>query len=107
MYCSCFVTDTLPVRDYRGRTPLLLAAELGRVSAGSALIDCGAKVYALDFTGMYALSAMVQKCPPLAQKGLDYCVKDDLRNRKQYFYLQFLEPSSLSTDEVFYPSSRQ
>ena len=55
-------------RDYRGRTPLLLAAELGRQSAGSMLLDCGAKVYAIDFTGMYGLSAMVEKCPPLAIK---------------------------------------
>ena len=42
-----------PHRDYRGRTPLLLAAELGRMSAGAMLLDCGAKVYAIDFTGMY------------------------------------------------------
>ena len=32
------------------------------------MVECGAKVYAIDFTGMYGLSAMVNKCPPLALK---------------------------------------
>ena len=32
------------------------------------LLECGAKVYAIDFTGMYGISAMVDKCPPLALK---------------------------------------
>ena len=85
----------LEARDYRGRTPLLLAAELGRMSAGAMLLECGAKVYAIDYTGMYGISAMVEKCPPLALKALDMCMEKDLRNRKQYYSLQFLEPTTL------------
>ena len=89
----------LEARDYRGRTPLLLAAELGRVNAGAMLLECGAKVNAIDFTGMYGISAMVNKCPPLALKALDTCLETDLRNRKQYYSLQFLEPATLCNDE--------
>ena len=89
----------LESRDYRGRTPLLLAAELGRMSAGAMLLDCGAKVYAMDFSGMYAISAMVDKCPPLALKALDTCTLKDSRNRKQHYSLQFLEPVTLCNDE--------
>ncbi|XP_063682089.1 transient receptor potential cation channel subfamily V member 5-like [Bolinopsis microptera] len=88
----------IEARDYRGRTPLLLAAELGRVQAGAMLLECGAKVYAIDFTGMYGISAMVDKCPPLAIKALETCVERDLRSRKEYYSLQFLEPTTLCND---------
>jgi hypothetical protein len=45
-----------------------MAAELGRGAAGSMLLECGAKVFAIDYTGMYGISAMVNKCIPLALK---------------------------------------
>ena len=32
----------IEARDYRGRTPLLLASELDRSVAASVLLDCGA-----------------------------------------------------------------
>ena len=53
----------------------MLAAELGRQSAGAMLLECGAKVYAIDFTGMYGISAMVDKCPPLALKVIYFASK--------------------------------
>ena len=33
-------------------------------------------------------------------QALDQCVEKDLRNRKQYYSLQFLEPVTLCNDAV-------
>ena len=44
-------------------------------------------------SGLTALTLMIQKMPPVANKALDHFHRTDRPNRKQYFYLHLLEPS--------------
>ena len=43
-------------RDYKGRTPLLLAAELDRSVAALQLLEAGAKAGVIDKTGAYRIN---------------------------------------------------
>ena len=45
----------IEARDYRGRTPLLLAADLDRSCAATSLLEHGACGKVLDYTGEYQI----------------------------------------------------
>jgi len=45
-----------------------------------------------DSSGLSALTLMIDKMPPTAKYALDQYHVTDRPNRKQYFYLNLLEP---------------
>ncbi|KAL5255648.1 hypothetical protein ACHWQZ_G011029 [Mnemiopsis leidyi] len=79
-------------RDYKGRTPLLLAAELDRSVAALQLLEAGAKAGVIDKTGLHTLCAMVEKMPGVAYKALDQFHVTNRGSRQQFFFLNYLEP---------------
>ncbi|XP_062576735.1 transient receptor potential cation channel subfamily V member 3-like [Saccostrea cucullata] len=78
------------VRDYKGRTPLFVAAELDRSETASLLLDYKADVRITDDSGMKPLSWMITKMPPVALDALKQFHSTDRPNRRQYFYLNDL-----------------
>lgn len=78
------------VLDYKGRTPLFVAAELDRSETASLLLDYKANVRISDNSGMKPLSWMITKMPPVALDALRQFHSTDRPNRKQYFYLRDL-----------------
>lgn len=56
------------------------------------LVEQGATVGVLDSSGLSALTLMIEKMPPTAKVALDQFHVTDRPNRKQYFYLNLLEP---------------
>ncbi|XP_063695249.1 transient receptor potential cation channel subfamily V member 5-like isoform X2 [Bolinopsis microptera] len=86
-------------RDYKGRTPLLLAAELDRSVAAIQLLEAGAKAGIIDKTGLHTLCAMVEKMPAVANKALDQFHVTNRGSRQQFFFLNYLEPDP-DIDEV-------
>lgn len=54
----------------------------------------------VDSSGLSALTLMVDKMPPVAKKALDCFHKTDRPNRKQYFYLNLLEPTQPGNNSV-------
>lgn len=79
-------------RDYKKRTPLQVAAELDRSETAKFLIDEGVPAGLQDDAGSSVMSFMISKMPPVAKDGLDQLHTTDRGNRKQYFYLNHLEP---------------
>lgn len=79
-------------RDYKSRTPLQVAAELDRSETAKFLIDEGATAGVQDNAGSSVMSFMISKMPPVAKDALDQLHTTDRGNRKQYFYLNHLEP---------------
>ncbi|XP_032236009.2 transient receptor potential cation channel subfamily A member 1 isoform X2 [Nematostella vectensis] len=79
-------------RDYKGRTPLQVAAELDRSETAKFLIDQGTAAGVQDTSGNCSLSIMISKMPPVAKEALDQFHTTDRANRKQYYYLNYLEP---------------
>lgn len=78
------------VLDYKGRTPLFVAAELDRSETASLLLDYKANVRISDNSGMKPLSWMITKMPPVALDALRQFHSTDRPNRKQYFFLRDL-----------------
>ncbi|XP_061181626.1 transient receptor potential cation channel subfamily V member 3-like [Saccostrea echinata] len=78
------------VRDYKGRTPLFVAAELDRSETASLLLEYKADVRITDDSGMKPLSWMITKMPPVALDALKQFHSTDRPNRRQYFYLNDL-----------------
>ena len=56
------------------------------------LIDEGAPAGVQDGTGSSVMSFMISKMPPVAKEALDQFHSTDRGNRRQYFYLNHLEP---------------
>lgn len=56
------------------------------------LVEQGATVGVLDSSGLSALTLMIEKMPPTAKVALNQFHVTDRPNRKQYFYLNLLEP---------------
>lgn len=90
------------ISDYRGRTPLLIAAEYERRAASSKLIDLGASARVVDFTGLHALSVLISKMPQIALKALDQCVDLDEKNRELKVWLNYMEPDLLVPKDARY-----
>eukprot|EP00794_Sanderia_malayensis_P005153 gene5153-5803_t len=82
---------SLDDRDYKGRTPLQVAAELDRSETCKILLKEGAPAGVCDDSGMSAMALMIMKMPPVALTALDQFHVKDRANRKQYFYLNYLE----------------
>ena len=78
-------------RDYKQRTPLFLAAEMGQQDSARFLIDFGAPVGVFDDTGMSAIGCMVEKMPHVAEDALNQFIVNDNAFRKVYYYLNYLE----------------
>lgn len=67
------------------------------------LIDQGAPAGVQDCVGSSVLSFMISKMPPVAKEALDQFHTTDRGNRRQYFYLNHLEPYQ-SNDQGVYAS---
>ncbi|ELU06894.1 hypothetical protein CAPTEDRAFT_184604 [Capitella teleta] len=82
------------VRDYKGRTPLHLAAELDRSETARFLLELpdAAPAGVEDLSGQAAIVWMIKKMPPVAKLALEQFHTTDRANRKQYYYLNCLEP---------------
>ena len=65
------------------------------------LVEQNAKVGVIDKSGLSAVSLMIEKMPPVAKKALDQFHKTDRPNRKQYFFLNLLEPVKPGQHNVF------
>ena len=53
----------------------------------------------MDYTGYHATCAMISKMPTVAEKALNQFHKINRTMRKEYFWLNFLEPSLISNAE--------
>lgn len=56
------------------------------------LLENDAPVGVVDEFGQPALTLMIQKMAPVAREALDQLHSVDRANRKQFFYLNYLEP---------------
>ena len=65
---------------------------LDRSETALYLVEQGATVGVCDSSGLTALTLMIDKMPPTAKYALDQYHVTDRPNRKQYFYLNLLEP---------------
>ncbi|XP_078610224.1 uncharacterized protein LOC144881203 isoform X4 [Branchiostoma floridae x Branchiostoma japonicum] len=79
-------------RDYKGRTPLHLAAELDRSETARYLVEQGAEAGVQDYSGQACITHMITKMPPVAKEALNQFHPTDRANRKQYYYLNNIEP---------------
>lgn len=59
------------------------------------LIEQKAAAGVQDNTGNCAMSLMISKMPPVAKEALDQFHTTDRANRKQYYYLNYLEPTKI------------
>lgn len=84
--------------DYKRRTPLHAAAELDRSETAKLLIELGAPAGVRDDSGVFAFSLMIAKMPPVAKEAFDQFHLADRANRKQYFFLDYLEPDADQED---------
>ncbi|XP_063712868.1 uncharacterized protein LOC134840766 isoform X4 [Symsagittifera roscoffensis] len=97
----------LEAQDYKGRTPLFVAAELDRSDTARMLLEYGANAGVVDKSGMAAIVLMVRKMSPVAKEALDQFHKKDRANRKQMFYLDKLEHVKADQEEVAAQSALQ
>lgn len=63
-----------------------------RSDTAKLLIDKGTSAGVQDDSGSCVLSFMISKMPPVAKDALDQFHSTDRANRKQYYYLNYLEP---------------
>ena len=65
---------------------------LDRSATALILVEEGAQVGVCDASGLSAITLMIEKMPPVAKEALNQLHRTDRPNRKQYFYLNLLEP---------------
>ena len=58
----------------------------------------------LDYTGYHPICAMIKNMPDVAMKALDQCYSLNTTSRQQLFWLNYLEPSLISSEEFKFPS---
>ncbi|CAL8297716.1 unnamed protein product [Merluccius merluccius] len=94
-------------RDYKDRTPLQLAAVMERSEAALVLLELGADAGVKDSDGQLCISAMIGRMPAVARVALGQFHVTDRMTRKQFFYLNLLEPHTHRRPEkvVSEPSS--
>ncbi|XP_064624369.1 transient receptor potential cation channel subfamily A member 1-like isoform X1 [Lineus longissimus] len=80
------------VRDYKKRTPIQVAAELDRSETAGLLLELGSPVGVQDDSGQPCIVWMISKMAPVAKEALNQFHITDRANRKQYYYLNHLEP---------------
>ncbi|XP_068094117.1 transient receptor potential channel pyrexia-like isoform X2 [Hyperolius riggenbachi] len=80
--------------DHKKRTPLHLAAGLDRSEAARLLLHLKCDASVQDDTGLSCLTMMVLNMAPVALLALDQFHKTDRPNRKQHFYLNYVEPQT-------------
>ena len=78
-------------RDYKGRTPLFVAAESGRADSARFLVEQGAPCGVYDHSGTSLLSLLIEKMPHVAIEAVEQFHELDTAFRKQYYYLAQLE----------------
>jgi ankyrin repeat protein len=81
-------------RDYKGRTPLQLAAELDRSESVRCLLEMKpipANVGVSDYSGHMALTSMVATMPPVTKMALNQFHRTSKVYRKQLYYLNLIE----------------
>ena len=69
-----------------------VAAELNRAKSATFLINAGASAAVCDSQGNSVISLLIERLPSVALKALDQFHLKDRINRKQFFYLNCLEP---------------
>lgn len=77
-----------------------VAAEMSRSKAAKLLIDMGAPAGVYDIKGEVALSLLILKMPDVALVALDQFHSEDMINRKEYYFLNYLEGPRLLEDKV-------
>ena len=78
-------------RDYRERTPLLLAAEAGRQEAARILLDFNAAAGVWDDTGTCCLTYMIDTMPDVASQAIEQFFYVNKGARTSEYYLSYLE----------------
>ncbi|KAK7101068.1 uncharacterized protein [Littorina saxatilis] len=79
------------IRDYKGRTPLHVAAETARSRTVRQLLDLGAPVGVSDYQGGKAITWMIINMPSMAAEALTQFCHTNRQFRYTYFYLNLLE----------------
>ncbi|BFZ16281.1 hypothetical protein BsWGS_19321 [Bradybaena similaris] len=76
--------------DYKGRTPIHVAAELDRSETARFLLECEAPVHLSDNQGSRAITWMISKMAPVAKEALQQLYSTDRASRKRYHALNYL-----------------
>lgn len=74
---------------------------MSRSKAAKLLIDMGAPAGVYDIKGEVALSLLILKMPDVALVALDQFHSEDMINRKEYYFLNYLEGPRLLEDKVY------
>jgi len=86
----------IEAKDFKLRTPLQIAAELDRSTTAKFLVDEGAFVGTCEESGLPALSLMIEKMTNISRDAILRLHQTDGPNRRQMFYLNYLDPLSTS-----------
>ena len=85
-------------RDSKNRTPLQVAAEMNSFKAAKLLVTEGAPVGVYDNLGNSALSLLIEKIPEVALMGLDQLRTTNVIQRREYYFLNYLEGAKLKKE---------
>ena len=88
----------IEAKDYRGRTPLYLAAERDRTAAAMVLLslDKPAVGSTCDDSGHSVIISLIQNMPEVTHLALNQLHESLTVRRSQHYYLSALEPAKTS-----------